>query len=253
MLSPTYSFDLDRDVESLLFPEKHRAFTFEPPTPPLQRNRSYSADYASDYTRSNSTVSSCGSYNNPLVIASNGFMIANDQFSAYEFLLACSTNLVPLAPPLPESTPIPASMPAATPLMMLAPPLTPVPVPRSAVPSVRCGGACPKTPILPSQNYSYSNASSTTSAAKTLASARVVSSPLFSVLHPKPLKPKPVCVNCGGTETSVWRKDRLKNSLCNACGLFRKQHGYDRPQSFPFRKTSVQRRKGKKGSALPRS
>ncbi|KAJ3101601.1 hypothetical protein HK100_004514 [Physocladia obscura] len=251
MLSPTYAFDPDCDIESLLFmAEERKAFTFEPPTPPQQHDRSFSADYTSEYTRSNST-SSCDSQ---LVIASNGFMIPNDQFSAYEFLLRCSTNLAPAQHQTPNLLLTPTAIPSASPVMIPVSPLMQIPVP-VLVPAIDlCGGACSATPILLSHNYSFINTNNNNNANKTLCPARIGSVPQFAtMLHPRPLKPKPICANCGGTETSVWRKDCLKNPLCNACGLFRKQHGYDRPQSFPFRKTSVQRRKGKKGSAIPRS
>ncbi|KAJ3132014.1 hypothetical protein HK100_005759 [Physocladia obscura] len=65
-----------------------------------------------------------------------------------------------------------------------------------------------------------------------------------------PYRPQNQCVNCETFKTSVWRKDEHGRSICNACGLYKKQHGNDRPASFPFRKSVVRRRKrgGKKGS-----
>ncbi|KAJ3203055.1 hypothetical protein HDU83_002873 [Entophlyctis luteolus] len=50
------------------------------------------------------------------------------------------------------------------------------------------------------------------------------------------------CANCGTTETSAWRKDADGRTVCNACGLYKKQRGYDRPAAFPFRKAVVRRR-----------
>ncbi|KAJ3385503.1 Erythroid transcription factor [Entophlyctis sp. JEL0112] len=50
------------------------------------------------------------------------------------------------------------------------------------------------------------------------------------------------CVNCSTRETSVWRKDELGRTICNACGLYKKQRGYDRPAVFPFRKNVVRKR-----------
>lgn len=41
-----------------------------------------------------------------------------------------------------------------------------------------------------------------------------------------------VCVNCKTTNTPLWRRDELGNPLCNACQLFRKLHGSDRPVSL---------------------
>ncbi|KAJ3202115.1 hypothetical protein HDU82_007597 [Entophlyctis luteolus] len=50
------------------------------------------------------------------------------------------------------------------------------------------------------------------------------------------------CVNCKTRETSVWRKDEHGRTICNACGLYKKQRGYDRPAVFPFRKSVVRKR-----------
>jgi hypothetical protein len=44
--------------------------------------------------------------------------------------------------------------------------------------------------------------------------------------------PPTVCVNCKTTNTPLWRRDELGQPLCNACQLFRKLHGSDRPVSL---------------------
>lgn len=41
-----------------------------------------------------------------------------------------------------------------------------------------------------------------------------------------------VCFNCGTSKTSLWRRDQGGNPLCNACGLFYKLHGVNRPLSM---------------------
>lgn len=41
-----------------------------------------------------------------------------------------------------------------------------------------------------------------------------------------------VCFNCGTSKTSLWRRDQSGNPLCNACGLFYKLHGVNRPLSM---------------------
>ena len=39
------------------------------------------------------------------------------------------------------------------------------------------------------------------------------------------------CANCGTTSTPVWRKDPTNNDtlLCNACGIYKRKHGRERP------------------------
>ncbi|KAI8871357.1 glucocorticoid receptor-like (DNA-binding domain), partial [Ramicandelaber brevisporus] len=40
------------------------------------------------------------------------------------------------------------------------------------------------------------------------------------------------CANCLCTRTPLWRRGRDGQSLCNACGLYYKTHGDDRPLSM---------------------
>ncbi|BFZ53646.1 hypothetical protein PYCC9005_000675 [Savitreella phatthalungensis] len=47
------------------------------------------------------------------------------------------------------------------------------------------------------------------------------------------------CHNCGVTRTPLWRRTACKRfSLCNACGLYAKQYGRDRPIKSPSIETS---------------
>lgn len=51
-----------------------------------------------------------------------------------------------------------------------------------------------------------------------------------------------VCDNCGVTKTSLWRRSSQGAPLCNACGLFSKLHGKERPLSM---KTEIIRKRNR--------
>ena len=51
------------------------------------------------------------------------------------------------------------------------------------------------------------------------------------------------CTNCGTTTTTLWRRNNEGEPVCNACGLYYKLHGANRP--LAMRKDGIQTRKRK--------
>ncbi len=43
------------------------------------------------------------------------------------------------------------------------------------------------------------------------------------------IDPETSCANCNTQKTSIWRRNTSGLAICNACGLYAKLHGVDRP------------------------
>ncbi|CAG7824972.1 unnamed protein product [Allacma fusca] len=56
-----------------------------------------------------------------------------------------------------------------------------------------------------------------------------------------------LCSNCGTEKTSLWRRNQMGEPVCNACGLYFKLHGVNRP--LAMKKDNIQTRKRKPKSS----
>jgi hypothetical protein len=57
------------------------------------------------------------------------------------------------------------------------------------------------------------------------------------------------CTNCGTQTTTIWRRNMRGEMVCNACGLYYKLHGIDRPHTMRRDTIHTRRRRPKAAEA----
>ncbi|KAJ3211068.1 hypothetical protein HDU82_006795 [Entophlyctis luteolus] len=197
-----------------------------------------------------STTSSATDSNSQMIRASDGALVPVHQLGIYECMLVLRPQSSQNHQPHAVAGTAPAMSPASTTLSSQGGCASPL----ALVDGYRADSSPPELSfdnlLFPPSSSPATASIDTTPAA--CSPPRRTSTPPFS--HKSSPSPVPQthasltsgrvaeCVNCNTRETSVWRKDEHGRTICNACGLYKKQRGYDRPAVFPFRKNVIRKR-----------
>ncbi|XP_054273231.1 box A-binding factor-like isoform X2 [Macrosteles quadrilineatus] len=153
------------------------------------------------------------------------------------------------------------SYPARTPAYLTSAPSESWTPQYSGSPDGQYGSSAPSRPTLPPHGFSAASQLSAMASPGEIYKGSFYSSQMYSRgPHPNLLMEDKgnrrlsasrrvglTCSNCSTSATSLWRRNTLGEPVCNACGLYYKLHGVNRP--LTMKKDSIQTRKRKpKGS-----